>query len=151
MFILNKKTKQIQECHNSDVIKVCAKDTKNYAVAATKEELAAVAAGMAQNQPEKNQGENINEGQKVAPEGTQESQGGTSEGAEGTEQQQEADHEGQGNAEGQDDWKRLPEEEKLAALEAKKVDELRKIAKAEGIQGYGNMNKDTLVAMIMNH
>ena len=38
-----------------------------------------------------------------------------------------------------------------AALEAKKVDELRKIAKNEGIQGYSNMSKDTLVAMIMNH
>ena len=41
--------------------------------------------------------------------------------------------------------------EKKAALEGKKVDELRKIAKSEGIQGYGNMSKDTLVEIIMNH
>lgn len=152
MFILNKNNKQIQECHNSDVIKVCTKDTKNYAVAATKEELATVSAGTAQIRTEKKQGEeNINEGQKVAPEGTQEDQGGTSEGTEGTNQQQKTNENGQGNAKRQDNWKNLPEEEKLAVLEAKRVDELRKIAKAEGIQGYGNMNKDTLVAMIMNH
>ena len=139
MFILNRNNMQIQECHNSDVIKVCTKDTKNYAVAATKEELE-TAAGMAQKQPETNEvEENINGGQKTDPEGTQGGQGGN---PEGTNQQQN----GQG-----DEWKNLPEEEKLAALEAKKVDELRKIAKAEGIQGYGNMTKDTLVAMIMNH
>lgn len=144
MFILNKNNQQIQECHNSDVIKVCTKDTKNYAVAATKEELAAVAAGMAQNQPEMKQSEeNINKEQKTDPEGTQ-AAGNAPEGNQGTDlegTQQEADN----------TWKTLPEEEKLATLEAKKVDELRKIAKAEGIQGYGNMNKDTLVAMIMNH
>ena len=139
MFILNRNNMQIQECHNGDVIKVCTKDTKNYAVAATKEELE-TAAGMAQKQPETNEvEENINGGQKTDPEGTQGGQGGN---PEGTNQQQN----GQG-----DEWKNLPEEEKLAALEAKKVDELRKIAKAEGIQGYGNMTKDTLVAMIMNH
>lgn len=155
MFILNKNNQQIQECHNSDVIKVCTKDTKNYAVAATKEELAAVAAGMAQNQPEMKQGEeNINKEQKTDPEGTQAGQGTNPEG------QQAAGNAPAGNQgtdpeatqqEVDNTWKTLPEEEKLAALEAKKVDELRKIAKAEGIQGYGNMNKDTLVAMIMNH
>lgn len=152
MFILNKNNKQIQECHNSDVIKVCTKDAKNYAVAATKEELAAVAAGMAQIQPEMKQGEeSINKEQKTDPEGTQEGQGGTSDGDAGAGKQEGTNDEGKGDEAGQDDWKALPEEEKLAALEAKKVDELRKIAKAEGIQGYGNMNKDTLVAMIMNH
>lgn len=155
MFILNKNNQQIQECHNSDVIKVCTKDTKNYAVAATKEELAAVAAGMAQNQPETKQGEeNINKEQKTDPEGTQAGQGTNPEG------QQAAGNAPAGNQgtdpegtqqEVDNTWKTLSEEEKLAALEAKKVDELRKIAKAEGIQGYGNMNKDTLVAMIMNH
>ena len=55
------------------------------------------------------------------------------------------------NAECKEAWKELPDAEKQAALEGKKVDELRKIAKSEGIQGYGNMSKDTLVAMIMNH
>lgn len=159
MFILNRNNMQIQECHNSDVIKVCTKDTKNYAVAATKEELE-TAAGMAQKQPETNKAEeNINGGQKTDPDGTQGDQGGNPEGTEGTNQQQGTNENGQNNdhenAQQQndqgDEWKNLPEEEKLAALEAKKVDELRKIAKAEGIQGYGNMTKGTLVAMIMNH
>lgn len=142
MFILNKRTKVIQECHNADVIKVCSKDTKNYIVAATKEELSS---GMAQNQPETKQAEeNTNEELKAAPEGKSEAQEGDSEESQAVESNQEA-------TEGQDDWKKLPEEEKEAALEAKKVEELRKIAKAEGIQGYANMSKNTLVAMIMNH
>lgn len=55
------------------------------------------------------------------------------------------------DAAGQGAWKDLPDAEKKAALEGKKVDELRKIAKSEGIQGYGNMSKDTLVEIIMNH
>ena len=42
-------------------------------------------------------------------------------------------------------------DERLAELNGKKVAELREIAKGMGIQGYANMNKDTLVAMIMNH
>lgn len=146
MFILNKNTKIIQECHNKDVIKVCRKDTKNYAVAATREELTAGASDLAKNQPEMSQGEGMaNEGQKTDPEGTQGAQGSN------PEEQQTNGGQDPDPVAGQDDWKNLPEEEKLAALEAKKVDELRKIAKAEGIQGYGNMNKDTLVAMIMNH
>lgn len=36
-------------------------------------------------------------------------------------------------------------------LSKKSVEELRKIAKKEGIQGYANMNKATLVQMILNH
>lgn len=144
MFILNKNSKQIQECHNSDAIKACAKDAKNYAVADTKEKLAEVATEMPQIQAEKRAVEEIiNEKQKEGSEGIQEGQNNTPEGKQAEENDQQA--------EGQGDWKELPEEEKLAALEAKKVDELRKIAKAEGIRGYGNMNKDTLVAMIMNH
>lgn len=153
MFILNKNTNIIQECHNKDVIKVCRKDAKNFAVAATRAELEAVAhqepqGGAETSTPE----ENTNQGQNGAPEGTQAGQGSNPEGQQAAgnapEGNQGTDPEG---AAGQDNWKELPEEEKLAALEAKKVDELRKIAKDEGIQGYSNMNKDTLVAMIMNH
>lgn len=38
-----------------------------------------------------------------------------------------------------------------AALQAMNVETLRKVAKSKGIQGYGNMNKETLIAMILNH
>ena len=89
--------------------------------------------------------ENITEKEKEANQGTQEGQAGNTEG------QKEAEGNNKEDAAGQDAWKELPEAEMQAALEAKKVDELRKIAKNEGIQGYANMNKDTLVATIMNH
>ena len=72
---------------------------------------------------------------KVVPEGTEESQ-------EGTGVQQEKKY----------DWQELSsEKEKKAALSKLKVEELREIAKEMKIQGYNNMNKDTLVATILNH
>ena len=37
------------------------------------------------------------------------------------------------------------------ALNERKVAELKIIAKERGIQGYANMDKQTLVAMILNH
>lgn len=132
MFILNKNNNVIQECHNADVIKVCKKDAKNYAVAQTRAELEGTEEP--QREPEANIEENINEEQENAPESLSVNEEGNPEAA---------------NKE--DGWKALPEDEKFAALEAKKVDDLRKIAKEEGIQGYSNMSKDTLVAMIMNH
>ena len=145
MFILNKKTKVIQECHNADVIKVCRKDANNYTVAATRAELEGKGSQEPQEQPENSKAEeNTNEEPKAAPEGKSEAQGGNSEEGKAPEGENEA-------AAGGKEWKNLSEEEKVAALEAMKVEELRKIAKEEGIQGYSNMNKDTLVAMIMNH
>ena len=165
MFILNKKTGNIQECHNADAIKVCRKDTDHYAVAATKEELEGKAANKPQNGPEKTEaGENTNTPEKAAPEGAeglregkeeQQETGGTAEGGEG---QQEGTGEGSGKPEegaGEEKTGNDPlngaGDERLAELNGKKVAELREIAKGMGIQGYANMNKDTLVAMIMNH
>lgn len=73
---------------------------------------------------------------KAVPEGTEEPQEGTGE------VQQEKKY----------DWQKLPsEKEKKAALSKLKVEELREIAKEMKIQGYNNMNKDTLVATILNH
>lgn len=73
---------------------------------------------------------------KAVPEGTEEPQEGTGE------VQQEKKY----------DWQELSsEKEKKAALSKLKVEELRKIAKEMKIQGYNNMNKDTLVATILNH
>lgn len=73
---------------------------------------------------------------KAVPEGTEEPQVGTGE------VQQEKKY----------DWQELSsEKEKKAALSKLKVEELREIAKEMKIQGYNNMNKDTLVATILNH
>lgn len=73
---------------------------------------------------------------KAVPEGTEEPQEGTGE------VQQEKKY----------DWQELSsEKEKKAALSKLKAEELREIAKEMKIQGYNNMNKDTLVATILNH
>lgn len=73
---------------------------------------------------------------KAVPEGTEEPQKGTGE------VQQEKKY----------DWQELSsEKEKKAVLSKLKVEELREIAKEMKIQGYNNMNKDTLVATILNH
>ena len=167
MFIYNKKNGNIQECHNADAIKVCRKDTDHYLVAATREELEGKAANKPQEEPKKPEaGENTKEPEKAAPEGAeglregkeeQQETGGTAEGGEG---QQEGTGEGAGQEPGAGEEKpgQVGEDplngagdERLAELNGKKVAELREIAKGMGIQGYANMNKDTLVAMIMNH
>ena len=73
---------------------------------------------------------------KAVPEGTEEPQEGTGE------VQQEKKY----------DWQELPsEKEKKASLSKLTVEELREFAKEMKIQGYNNMNKDTLVATILNH
>lgn len=167
MFILNKKNGNIQECHNADAINVCRKDTDHYVVAATMEELEGKAANRPQDGPKKPEtGENTNTPEKAAPEGAeglregkeeQQETGGTAEGGEG---QQEGTGEGAGQepgageekpGQGGEDPLNGAGDERLAELNGKKVAELREIAKGMGIQGYANMNKDTLVAMIMNH
>lgn len=154
MFIYNKKNGNIQECNNADAIKVCRKDTDHYLVAATREELEGKAANKPQEEPKKPEaGENTKEPEKAAPEGAekltegngeQQAAGGNAEG--GEKQQEETGEEKTGN-----DPLNGAGDERLAELNGKKVAELREIAKGMGIQGYANMNKDTLVAMIMNH
>lgn len=90
-----------------------------------------------QNASETVQPQNDTDGAaKAVPEGTEEPQEGTGE------VQQEKKY----------DWQELSsEKEKKAALSKLKVEELREIAKEMKIQGYNNMNKDTLVATILNH
>lgn len=167
MFILNKKNGNIQECQNADAIKVCRKDTDHYAVAATMEELEGKAANKPQDGPKKPEaGENTKEPEKAAPEGAEELREGKEEqqatggSAEGGEGQQEGTGEGAGQehgageekpGQGGEDPLNGAGDERLTELNGKKMAELREIAKGMGIQGYANMNKDTLVAMIMNH
>lgn len=145
MFILNKKNKVIQECINADAIKSCKKDSEHYAVAETREELAKMTATEPKKQPEQPAPDGSAGGdEKKDPEGTREGQGGNDGPAAGQEPESKKDDAESG-------WQNLPDEEKEADLNQKKVEELREIAKAMKIQGYGNMNKGTLVAMIMNH
>ena len=153
MFILNKKTGNIQECHNADAIKVCRKDTDHYAVAATKEELEGKAANKPQNGPEKTEaGENTNTPEKAAPEAAEKATEGKEEKqAAGTGEEKQAGAGEEKTGQGGEDPLNGAGDERLAELNGKKVAELREIAKGMGIQGYANMNKDTLVAMIMNH
>lgn len=176
MYILNKKNGNIQECHNADAIKVCRKDTDHYAVAATMEELEGKAANKPQDGPKKPEaGENTKEPGKAAPEGAEElregkeeqqATGGSTEGGEGQQKPGGSAEGGEGKQEGSGQETGAGEDkpgqggedplngagdERLTELNGKKVAELREIAKGMGIQGYANMNKDTLVAMIMNH
>ena len=150
MFILNKKNGNIQECHNADAIKVCRKDTEHYSVAATVEELEGKAANKPQEEPKKPQaGENTKEPEKAAPEAAEKATAGNEGQQAGTGQEPDAGAEKSGQ--GGEDPLNGAGDERLAELNGKKVAELREIAKGMGIQGYANMNKDTLVAMIMNH
>lgn len=128
MFILNKMSNMITECTHKDVIEVCRKDEKHYAVAKTKEELLGIHQEP-QGEPEKVEGKELEpEGEEKAPEGSEELTEGNAMNA-------------------PEEAKELTEEE----LNAKTVKDLRELAKDAGIQGYANMNKETLVQMILNH
>ena len=142
MFILNKKTGTVQECHNNDAIKACKKDTDNYAVSERREDLPKKHA----EEPEKghkkeaagNSSPDTTKGDSGAAEGAQNGENEEGEGQQETEEGKQAAGEGAGE---------LDE----VALQAMNVATLREMAKSKGIQGYGNMNKGTLVAMILNH
>ena len=153
MFILNKKTGNIQECHNADAVKACRKDADRYLVAATREELEGKAANKPQEGLRKSEaGENTKEPEKAAPEAAEKATEGKEEKqAAGTGEEKQAGAGEEKTGQGGEDPLNGAGDERLAELNGKKVAELREIAKGIGIQGYANMNKDTLVAMIMNH
>lgn len=133
MFILNKKSGMITECSNADVIKTCKKDA-NYEVKENREEFETQEP---QKEPEKvTPKETITEEKKTSPEEAEEPKEGENDGA---------------SQEGEAEEDEQPEGDEEEQLRAKTVADLRVIAKEKGIQGYANMNKDTLVAMIMNH
>lgn len=153
MFILNKKTGNIQECHNADAVKACRKDADRYLVAATREELEGKAANKPQEGLRKSEaGENTKEPEKAAPEAAEKATEGKEEKqAAGTGEEKQAGAGEEKTGQGGEDPLNGAGDERLAELNGKKVAELREIAKGMGIRGYANMNKDTLVAMIMNH
>lgn len=135
MFVLNKKTGNVQECHNNDAIKACRKDTETYAVAERKEDLMAGGVQKARKTSKKEKADkNPAETEKTAPEAAEDGNGDGG--------QQESEEE---NLE--DETTGL-DEEKLTEMD---LQALRETAKELGIAGYTNMNKDTLIAMILNH
>lgn len=142
MFILNKKTGTVQECHNNDAIKACRKDADNYAVSERREDLVQKPAEEPEKEPKKEEAGNSSpdttKADSGAAEGAQNGENGEGEGQQAAEEGKQAAGEGAGE----------PDE---AALQAMNVATLREMAKSKGIQGYGNMNKSTLVAMILNH
>lgn len=149
MFILNKKIGTVQECHNNDAIKACKKDADNYAVSEKREDLLQKPAEEPKKEPKKeevgNSSPDNTKADSGAAEGTQNGENGEGEGQQETGEGQQAAEEGK-QAAGEGAGK-LDE----AALQEMNVAALREMAKSKGIQGYGNMNKGTLVAMILNH
>lgn len=136
MFILNKKTRTVQECHNNDAIKACRKDTETYAVAERWEDLMSGGVQKDRETSKKEKADIITAGtEKTAPEAS-------AEGENGDGRQQESE------GENLEDSTAGLDEEKLAEMD---LQALRKTAKELGIAGYTNMNKDTLIAMILNH
>ncbi|MCD8286492.1 MAG: Rho termination factor N-terminal domain-containing protein [Clostridia bacterium] len=127
MYILNKKTGLIHSCTNKDALKSFRKD-ENYLVAETKAELMPKEAAEPAQEPQ--EAEKTEEAEEVPAEEEKTAE----EPAEAAEEAPEEEAE--------------PQEDE--DLTAKTVKELREIAKALGITGTANMNKDTLVAMIMD-
>ena len=122
MFILNKKSGVISEVSNKDVIKHCKKNSDEYAVADTAEELTGAAAPAENPAPA-----------DPEPEDPKEDSDGAA---------------GDPVADPEDEEHESTEETDYAAMS---VADLRKVAKEKGIQGYANMNKETLVEVIKAH
>lgn len=115
MFVLNKKTGNVQECHNMDAIKACRKDPETYTVSEKQEDLAA---GGGQEVKKTLKKEKSSKAWKnVTKETAEDKNGGL-------------------------------DEENLAGMD---LSALREMADELGISGCDNMNKDTLIAMILNH
>lgn len=122
MFILNKKSGVISEASNKDVIKHCKKNSDEYAVADTAEELTGAAAPAKNHAP-------------AAPEDKDPKEDSD-------------DAAGDPVADPEDEESESTEETDYAAMS---VADLRKVAKEKGIQGYANMNKETLIEVIKAH
>ena len=140
MWIRNKKTNTLQEIHNADVIKICKNDPEKYAVYA--------------------EYPGNNEGIKAAAQAAAEKKA--------KEEAEKAAKEAEDKAKAEEEAKKAEEEAEAAAAQAvggedagngtapadytnMKINDLRKIAKEKGIQGYNNMDKATLIAVIRAH
>lgn len=140
MWIRNKVTNTLQEIHNADVIKICKKEPEKYELSekypGDNEEVKAAAQAAAEKKAEE-------EAEKAAKEAEAKAKAeGAAKKVEEEAAQaaaQAAGGEGAGNDATPEDYAN------------KKINDLRKIAKEKGIQGYNNMDKATLVAVIQAH
>lgn len=135
MWIRNKVTNTLQEIHNADVIKICKKEPEKYELSeeypGDNGEVKAAAQAAAEKKAEE-------EAEKAAKEAKAKAEGAAKK-VEEEAAQAAAGGEGAGNDATPEDYAN------------KKINDLRKIAKEKGIQGYNNMDKATLVAVIQAH
>ena len=137
MWIRNKVTNTLQEIHNADVIKICKKEPEKYELSEeypgdNKEVKAGTQAAAEKKTKE--------EAEKAAKEAeAKETAKKAEEEAAQAAAQAAAGGEGAGNDVTPEDYANM------------KINDLRKIAKEKGIQGYNNMDKATLVAVIQAH
>lgn len=137
MWIQNKVTNTLQEIHNADVIKICKKEPEKYELSeeypGDNEEVKAAAQAAAEKKAEE-------EAEKAAKEAEAKAKAeGAAKKVEEEAAQAAAGGEGAGNDATPEDYANM------------KINDLRKIAKEKGIQGYNNMDKATLVAVIQAH
>ncbi len=141
MWIRNKVTNTLQEIHNADVIKICKKEPEKYELSeeypGDNEEVKAAAQAAAEKKAEEEAEKAAKEAEaKAKAEGAAKK---VEEEAAQAAAQAAAGGEGAGNDATPEDYAN------------KKINDLRKIAKEKGIQGYNNMDKATLVAVIQAH
>lgn len=132
MWIRNKVTNSIQEIHNADVIKICQKDTEKFEVSETMPVEGENTADAAAQADKKAKDAEEAEKAKAAAEAAKKAE----------EEKAAADAAAQATD--------------VNPLEGKTFEEvdykdLKKIAKEKGIQGYQNMDKKTLFAVIQAH
>lgn len=146
MWIRNKVTGTLQEIHNADVIKVCKKEPDKYELSeeypGNNEKMKAAAqAAAAQAAAEKKAAEEAEKAAKEAEEKAkaEEAAKAAEEAAAQAAAQAAAGGEGAGTNAGAVNYEEM------------KLNDLRKIAKEKGIQGYNNMDKATLIAVIQAH
>lgn len=141
MWIRNKVTGTLQEIHNADVIKVCKKEPDKYELSeeypGDNEKMKAAAQAAA----EKKAAEEAEKAAKEAEEKAkaEEAAKAAEEAAAQAAAQAAAGGEGAGTNAGAVNYEEM------------KLNDLRKIAKEKGIQGYNNMDKATLIAVIQAH
>lgn len=143
MWIRNKATGTLQEIHNADVIKVCKKEPDKYELSeeypGDNEKVKAVAQTAAEKKAEEEAAKAAKEAEEKAKaeEAAKAAEEAAAQAA--TQAAAAAGGEGTGNDAGAVNYEEM------------KLNDLRKIAKEKGIQGYNNMDKATLIAVIQAH